>query len=149
MRKQFSRASLWVLSIAVVTCGLGATRNDYTALPAEGLTWHDVKGPDGSKIGIRSTDLWGDSARGAHGSLSLLPAGFQEPLHHHSITMRIVIIKGVMRFSIRHVETNDLRPGSFVSIAAGVPHFAHCVATVECEVFIEQDGAMDVKLNNQ
>jgi hypothetical protein len=64
------------------------------------------------------------------------------------------IVRGSAKFRAegswaRAVETNDLGPGSFVSVAAEVPHFAHCVATVECEVLIEQDRSMDVKFDSK
>ena len=52
-------------------------------------------------------------------------------------------------FFHRRTETKDLGPGSFVNIPAGVKHFAICRPASACEVFVDQAGALDVKLVRQ
>jgi quercetin dioxygenase-like cupin family protein len=115
-------------------------------IPAADLAWTDVKRPDGTPVGLRAVDLWGDSAKGAHGSLASFPAGLTEPMHYHSAAIRVVVIAGTMRYVIGGVESKNLSAGSYVTVEGGVPHFAHCMPGAPCEVFLEQDAAMDVKL---
>ena len=105
-----------------------------------------MKGPAKAPSGLRTVDLWGEAAKGAHGSLTKFPAGLAEPLHTHSHELRLVVLAGTMAFSIEGTETKDFGPGSFVSIPAGVKHFAICRPASACEVFLEQSGALDVKL---
>ena len=115
------------------------------ALSSDDLAWTDVKGRDGALTGLRTVDLWGQAAKGAHGSLTKFPAGLAEPLHTHSRELRVVVVSGRMAFSIDGKETKDLGPGSFVTVPAGVRHAAICRPAGACEVFLEQPGAMDVK----
>ena len=140
------------LSISLASCILGlafgarGARPGVVALSSNDLAWTDVKGPQGALTGLRSVDLWGQAAKGAHGSLTTFPAGFSEPLHGHSRDLRLIVVAGTMVFSIEGSETKDLGPGSFVTIPAGARHFAICGPASACEVFVEQSGAMDVKL---
>jgi len=106
---------------------------------ADALAWH--AGP----AGIRSADVWGDAGRGAHGTLARLPADLLEPPHHHSHAFRVLVLAGTMTYSIAGRVTPALTAGSYVVIAAGTPHFAHCLSGAACEVYIEQDGAFDVE----
>jgi mannose-6-phosphate isomerase-like protein (cupin superfamily) len=115
-------------------------------VPASELTWTDVMDPNGSPLGLRTVDVWGNARQGAHGSLTKFPAGFAEPLHRHSNPIRVVVLSGIMRFVVDGVESVDLGPDSYISVSADVPHFARCAGTAPCEVLIEQDAAMDVKL---
>jgi mannose-6-phosphate isomerase-like protein (cupin superfamily) len=115
-------------------------------VPASELTWTDVMDPNGLPLGLRTVDVWGNARQSAHGSLTKFPAGFAEPLHRHSNPIRVIVLSGIMRFVVDGVESVDLGPGSYVSISADVPHFARCAGTAPCEVLIEQDAAMDVKL---
>jgi quercetin dioxygenase-like cupin family protein len=115
-------------------------------VPAVDVLWTDVRNPDGSPLGLRTVDVWGSARMGAHGSLTTFPAGFAEPLHRHSNPIRVVVISGTMRNTVDGIESGDLDPGSYVAVAAEVPHFASCAALSTCEVLIERDAAMDVKL---
>jgi quercetin dioxygenase-like cupin family protein len=114
-------------------------------VPVGELTWTEVRKPDGTPLGIRTTDLWGHAAAGPHGSLTTFPAGLAEPLHRHSNGIRVVVISGVMIYVIDGARSRDLGVGSYVSVGADVPHYAQCSDTGPCEVIIMQDGPMDVK----
>jgi beta-alanine degradation protein BauB len=133
-------------SVLGVAIGARSAPPGAVALPSDELAWHDVKGRGGAPTGLRSVDLWGQATKGAHGSLTKFPAGLTEPLHTHSHDLRLVVVAGPMAFSIDGTETKDLGPGSFVNIPAGVKHFAICKPASPCEVFLEQSGALDVKL---
>jgi quercetin dioxygenase-like cupin family protein len=131
-----------VLGLAI---GVRAAPPGVMALSSDDFAWTNVKAPDGTPTGLRTVDLWGQAAKGAHGSLTRFPAGLAEHLHTHSRDLRVVIVAGTMAFSVEGAETKDLGPGSFVTIPAGVRHFAICRPARPCEVFLEQSGAMDVK----
>ena len=137
------------ISCAALFVGAAITahgaRSSPVALSSDDLDWTDVKGREGSPTGLRTVDLWGQAARGAHGSLTKFPAGLAEILHTHSRDLRVVVVAGTMAFSIDGAETKDLGPGSFVTVPAGVRHGAICRPPSACEVFLEQSGAMDVK----
>jgi hypothetical protein len=145
---RWRRWRLYVPLVAVIVlvpaCTVSAPRTRI--VPASELIWTDVMDPNGSPLGLHTVDVWGNAHQGAHGSLTKFPAGFAEPLHRHSHPIRVVVLSGIMRFVVDGVESVDLGPESYVSIAADVPHFARCAGTAPCEVLIEQDAAMDVKL---
>src|SRR5579871_3355610 len=133
------------LLLGGVAIAVEAAPAGVVAASSDDLAWTEVKGRDGAPMGLRTVDLWGQAAKGAHGSLTKFPAGLAEPLHTHSRELRVVVVAGTMAFSIDGAETKDLRPGAFVSIPAGVRHAAICRPAAACEVFLEQAGAMDVK----
>jgi hypothetical protein len=135
---------LVAISVLAAACNASAPRTRI--VPASELTWTDVMGPNGLPLGLRTVDVWGNAHQGAHGSLTRFPAGFAEPLHRHSHPIRVVVLSGIMRFVVDGVQSIDLGPESYAFIAADVPHFAWCTGTAPCEVLIEQDAAMDVKL---
>jgi hypothetical protein len=74
-----------------------------------------------------------------------MPAGLAEPLHVHSREFRVVVIAGTLRYTIAGRDTVGLGAGSYVAIPAGIPHLAACVGPEPCEVYVEQDGALDVQ----
>jgi mannose-6-phosphate isomerase-like protein (cupin superfamily) len=93
---------------------------------------------------IEASDLWGDSKKGAHGSLAKFPGSFIEPLHTHTNEIRVVVVKGEMEYTIGDNMTK-VGPGSFVKVPGGVKHFAKCADAGGCLIFLEQDGKMDMK----
>jgi quercetin dioxygenase-like cupin family protein len=115
-------------------------------LAAPDLAWADITKPDGTPTGLRSTDIWGNSKQRAHGTLTLFPPDLAEPLHRHSHTFNVLVMAGTLRFTIDGRDSPDLGAGSFVTIAPGVPHSAHCLPGPSCEVYVEQDAALDVEL---
>ena len=137
-----------LLAAVVLAIGCVAAAERARIVPAGELTWTDVLNPNGLPLGLRTVDVWGDSHKGAHGSLTRFPAGFAEPVHRHSNPIRVIVLSGIMRFVVDGVESADLGPESYVAIAADVPHFARCSGATPCEVLIEQDTAMDVKLGS-
>jgi len=123
--------------LALAACGApGAIR----AVPANELAWRAV-----GTTGLFSVDVWGDAAGGAHGTLTRMPAGLAEPLHVHSREFRVVVVAGTLRYTIAGRATAALGPGSYVAIPAGIPHLAACIGPEPCEVYVEQDGALDVQ----
>ncbi|MFL5307851.1 MAG: DUF4437 domain-containing protein, partial [Polyangia bacterium] len=92
--------ALFTAGVLGVAIGARGAASGAVTIPSEDLAWHDVKGPAKAPTGLRTVDLWGDAAKGAHGSLTKFPAGLAEPLHTHSHELRLVVVAGMMAFSI-------------------------------------------------
>jgi quercetin dioxygenase-like cupin family protein len=85
--------------------------------------------------------VWGDNTKGAYGGLTKFPAGFKTPLHSHTYTTKIVVIKGAYTYNGKKYG-----PGSYVSVPAGVKHESAGVADSESIFFIEQSGKFDLNV---
>src|SRR5260370_40830690 len=101
--RSLRRAPAIVLFLVAISAEAGPSSK---VIPAADLGWTDVKRPDGTPAGLRAVDLWGDSAKGAHGSLASFPAVLAEPMHYHSAAIRVVVIACTMRYVIGGVEWN-------------------------------------------
>ena len=136
-----------IVSLAIVLTGimfiastqlLAQKKQPATAVlqTAADLKWQ-VLSP--SVPGVMSVKLWGDSVTGAYGGLTKFPAGFKAPLHHHTYTTNIVVIKGAYTYNGR-----TYGPGSFVSVPGGLEHESGGMADSESVFFIEQPGTFDL-----
>jgi len=134
----------WLL-VVLAGCVATAEPVQTRVVSADGLRWIEIQSA-GRPTGLQSVDLWGDAKTSAHGTLTRLAAGLSEPAHTHARTFRSLIVAGAMRYVIDGRRSEELGPGSYVVIGAGVIHFAQCTAATACEVYVEQDGPLDVKL---
>jgi len=130
--------------VALASCGGFAERNETRIVSASDLEWVALQ-RDGRSTGLESVDVWGNSKTSAHGTLTKLAAGLAEPPHTHSRTFRALIVAGTMRYVVLGKPSQPLGPGSYVVIAAHAVHFAQCLPESICEVYVEQDGPLDVK----
>ena len=146
LRRRDRGLKVSLATMVLLTSGCVAPVPRSHIVPAAKLTWTDVLNADHAPLGLRTAEVWGTPSKGAHASLTKFPGGFAEPLHRHSHPIRVVVLSGTMRFVVDDVESVDLGPPSYVAVAADVPHFARCIGPAACEVLIEQDAAMDVKL---
>jgi quercetin dioxygenase-like cupin family protein len=105
---------------------------------ADDLKWEPLAG---APPGVMSVMLWGDNTKGAYGGLTKFPAGFKTPLHSHTYTTKIVVIKGAYTYNGKKYG-----PGSYVSVPAGVKHESAGVADSESIFFIEQSGKFDLNV---
>jgi len=105
---------------------------------ADDLKWEPLAG---APPGVMSVMLWGDNTKGAYGGLTKFPAGFKAPLHSHTYTTKIVVIKGAYTYNGKKYG-----PGSYVSVPAGVKHESGGVADSESIFFIEQSGKFDLNV---
>ncbi len=131
---------------ALAGCTASTATLETHVVSARNLVWVDVQ-RDGHSTGIQTVDLWGNSKTSAHGSLSKLAAGLSEPPHTHSRAFRALIIAGTMRYVVDGGPSEPLAPGSYIVIRAGDVHYAQCLPGSECEVYVEQDGPLDVTLS--
>jgi len=100
--------------------------------PAESLKWED-----GPVKGTHIAKLWGDrTAGGPYGVLVKFDAGLMHPLHRHSNTLKIVVLKGTFVHQPEGGAETKLGPGSYLLQAGGKNHISGCSAEAECEFFM-------------
>lgn len=107
---------------------------------ADDLKWEPL---EGATPGVMSVRLWGDNTKEAYGGLTKFPAGFTAPLHFHTYTTKIVVIKGAYTYNGKKYG-----PGSYVSVPGGVKHVSGGVADSETIFFIEQSGKFDLNVTD-
>jgi quercetin dioxygenase-like cupin family protein len=112
-----------------------------TLISVDELKWTPLPGLEGCE----QAKLVGDPAKEAHRVFFKFPAGMKSPPHSHSAGDRGVIISGTLGLAIEGAPTKKLPPGSFFSIAAGVPHVTSVEGDEPCVFYIEREGAFDVK----
>jgi quercetin dioxygenase-like cupin family protein len=135
-----------LLAAGILGCSTAhEQRGPLLIKPIGFVAWRELPLVAANGTHMRTADVWGDPSTGAHGSLTVLPAGFMEPWHRHAHDLRLVVIAGEMRFGLADSEGDKLSPGSFASIPAGLTHRAECVSSSECLVYVQQDGPMNVE----
>ena len=115
----------------------------FVVWPNAHLKWAPI--PDGPPDVVQAT-LWGDSAKGAYGSISKFPAGWSAPLHSHPSDHKVVIISGTWIHGEPGKPDVRLGPGSYLFQPAGKQHTSACDAASECLAFIDSNGKFGIKL---
>lgn len=135
------------ISLLLVAPVLGQTAGPEQPvfMPAADVQWTDLD-PNGAP-GVKIADLWGDHTKGAFGAYLKLPAGFAAPLHTHTNAMKVVFLSGT------YIQVPDgksevrLGPGSYMMQPGGnYRHTTSCDKGSDCVLFVESDGAFDLKL---
>ena len=88
--------------------------------------------------------LWGDPAKGAHGSFHKFKAGFDAGLHSHSSDMRVAVISGTLIAGGEGEPERKLPPGSYEYQPHGVKHVTKCDPASECGIFVVSSGKFDL-----
>lgn len=96
--------------------------------------------------GISQADLWGDSKKGPHGSMTKFAAGTKVGLHTHTAADKIIVVSGTMIFGDAAGKEVKLGPGSYRLEPAGFPHTTACAEGADCVIFDTQSGAFDLKM---
>jgi hypothetical protein len=106
------------------------------SVAADQVKYQDLGGP---QLGT----VWGDSAKGAHGSFLRLPKGFVSPVHLHSGDYYGVIVEG----AVTNAETGQpevrLGPGSYYFQKGKSDHVTKCLGNTDCLIYISQSEAFD------
>lgn len=137
-----------VVGSVVVALGLSIAAQAPAKAPARPvfrtaaqLKWVDV--PDAK--GVQEAVLWGDPAKGAHGSQNRFAAGTELPLHTHTNSMRGVILSGTLVITPEGGKAAELGPGSYFLAPGGMNHMTSCKAGADCVVYLHMSGAFDMK----
>lgn len=108
------------------------------------LKWGDLS-PTGAP-GVKIADVWGDHTKGGYGAFLKFPAGFVAPLHTHTHAIKIVVISGTYMQTPEGNAEQRMGPGSYVFQPNGsYKHISACDEASDCVLFIESDGAFDLK----
>jgi quercetin dioxygenase-like cupin family protein len=112
-------------------------------MPAASMKWTEL---DPNAPGVMIANLWGDHTKGAFGALNKFPAGWSAPLHTHTHDMRAVVVSGTWIHTPEGKPEVRLGPGSyFMQPGGSYRHVSACDKASECVVFIESNGAFDMK----
>lgn len=94
--------------------------------------------------GAEQAALVGDPAKEAHRAFFKFPVGLTSPPHTHTWGDRGVVVSGTLSLAVEGAAPKKLGPGSFFSIAAGIPHVTAVEGDVPCVFFMEREGPFDV-----
>lgn len=126
--------------IPMVHAQAGGEKNAVLRAASE-LKWVDAPGVKG----VQQAAVWGDPAKGAHGSFAKFASGAETPLHTHTAMGRSVVVSGTIISAPEGQKPKELGPGSFFSLPAGMRHTTSCKAGAECVIFSQWQGAFDLK----
>ena len=121
--------------------GQPALAQESTWSPSLGIPANEVKYKDlgGPQLGT----VWGDSAKGAHGSFLRLPKGFISPAHLHSGDYYGVIVEGSVTNAEAGQQEVVLGPGSYYFQKGESDHVTKCMGNTDCLIYITQSKAFD------
>ena len=127
-------------AVAVLVLVIHAQTSSSTGIvlsPPSALTWK----PGAS--GVEQVALWGDRDRGANGTMSRYPVGFELKPHYHTNEMRGIIVSGTWVLGVVGGETARLPAGSYFSLPGRTAHTDRCDGPDPCVLFITQDDRRD------
>lgn len=105
-------------------------------IPADAVKYQDLGGP---QLGT----VWGDAAKGAHGSFLRLPKGFVSPSHLHTGDYYGVIVQGAVTNAEAGQQEVVLGPGSYYFQKGKADHVTKCIGDTDCLIYISQSKAFD------
>ena len=112
-------------------------------VPSANLKWADLD-PKGAP-GVKIAPVWGDPTKGAFGAFLKMPAGFTAPLHTHTNTFKIVVVKGTFIQGPEGAKSFSLGPGSYLLQPGGnYRHTTGCGKASTCVFFVQSEGAFDL-----
>jgi Domain of unknown function (DUF4437) len=106
------------------------------SVPAGQVQYKDLGGP---QLGT----VWGDSAKGPHGSFLRLPKGFVSPAHLHTGNYYGVIVEGSVSNAEAGQQEVALGPGSYYFQKGKTNHVTKCLGNTDCLIYISQSKAFD------
>jgi quercetin dioxygenase-like cupin family protein len=121
----------------------GASSKKFVVRPSTDFKFEPLAG---GPPGVTQAMLWGDSTKGAYGSISKFPAGWSAPLHTHPSDHKVVVISGTWIHGEPGKPDVKLPAGSYLVQPAGQKHTSACDAGSECLIFIESNGKFGIKM---
>jgi len=108
--------------------------------PADAIKWEPGPVP-----GTQVANLWGDWMKGGpYGVLIKFDAGVMHALHHHSQTLKTVIMSGTFVFQPEGGTETKLGPGSYLLQAGGKNHISGCTKDGPCEFIMTSNDKFDM-----
>jgi len=106
------------------------------------LKWTEVPGMQG----ITTAALWGEEAKGPHGTLHKFAAGKVVPLHSHKYDSKYVVVAGTWVNAVEGGPEKELPVGSYALMPGGVMHTTRCKEGADCIIILVQGGPWDVTM---
>lgn len=135
-------SALAVMTICALASGTALAKDkpkQDVIKPADSIEWKA-----GPIAGTKLATLWGDSKKGGnYGMLVKFDAGVMHPLHHHTKTLKLIILTGTLIHKTEGGTESKLGPGSYLLQAGGNKHISGCAAGAECQFFMTSDGKFD------
>jgi len=103
------------------------------------VRYKDLAGPGGPQLGT----VWGDAAKGPHGSFLWLPHGFISAPHLHTGDYDAVIVAGTVTNAEPGQAEVKLGPGSYYFQRREADHVTKCLGDADCLIYISQSQAFD------
>jgi quercetin dioxygenase-like cupin family protein len=94
--------------------------------------------------GVSKSLLWGDEAKGPHGTITRFAKGTKVDWHTHSHDIKVVVISGTLVYDNGSGEQR-LGPGSFLQERSTVKHTT-AAPDSDVEFYEESNGPFDLKM---
>jgi hypothetical protein len=145
-RRALKRISAFAVAALAMSSMPGAAVFAADAPAPVGFTPSQLKWvPNPARPDVTMAVVWGDPDKGAFAAFNRFPAGFTAPLHTHTASTRIVVIKGTMSMTGADGKETKYPVGSFYTQPNTFPHTTRCLAGSDCLVYIEGDAKWDLK----
>jgi quercetin dioxygenase-like cupin family protein len=96
-----------------------------------------------STPGVSMAALWGDSAKGAHGTFTKFVPGYDAGMHTHTNDVWIAVVKGAYLYKDDAGEKR-VGPGSFLLVPGGHKHWSGGDAKDGALFYEESSGKFDL-----
>jgi len=106
------------------------------SIPTDQVRYKDLGSP---QLGT----VWGDAAKGPHGSFLRLPKGFISPAHLHTGDYYGIVVAGTVTNAEAGQPEMALGPGSYYFQRGMTDHVTKCLGETDCVIYISQSKAFD------
>ena len=128
------------VSVLIAAASILAIGKSHTVVVAKAdLKWKDMGTP-----GVAAAQVSGDMGKGASRFFLKYPVGFVTPKHYHTADHYVAVVSGTLTLSVDGKD-HKLGPGSYFALTGKAPHVAKVEGNEEAVMFIQSDGAWDVK----
>ena len=136
-----------LLSVALLfTVAVDATAKEKkppkadVIMPADSMKWED-----GPLKGTHAAKITGDWMKGgAYSMFVKFDAGIMNPMHHHTQTLKIVVVSGEFVHQPKGGKEQKLGPGSYLEQVGGMDHISGCAAGADCVFFMTSKDKFDL-----
>ena len=136
IRRCFTASASAVLLLASPLAAAGGD----VIVPADQIKWEAGPAP-----GSHVAKLWGDWMKGgAYGVLVKFDAGTTNALHHHTHSLKIVVMSGTFSHTPEGGKETRLGPGSYLLQAGKTKHASGCADGGECTFFLTSADKFDM-----
>jgi hypothetical protein len=132
--------SVGALAVAFAAGTQAAAKKEITRVAAADLKFEPV--PD---MPLQAAGPF-KGAKGIQCMFHKFPKGFVAPLHTHTADVMGLVVAGKFGSGEEGTEPVLQGPGSFQQIPGGLKHVSKCGPDADCEIFICQPGAFDIKM---